>query len=229
MRKCLCATALILLFGIPPLILGDEADHFRKFTTPPDEARILALTGVREFRCDYEVAAASKAFLVNPGPPLNYQENLLLFAEYFERGTCVARYRLSVAVDGFHDLKIPEKGIMSFGWNEDKHQLISVIDNQQRYSPWIGSLVRKDFSYFDSSFFENGAPETRNSDTGTSNFVVYPVVGVCGYRQHKLQESGYADSAAYLKACNLAQSKGAIIIYLYKSALGEEPPLKFDP
>jgi hypothetical protein len=226
----LAVFAVSVLFGAVSPALADDVDHFRKFQVPPDEARILSLTGVHEFRCDYEVMPTATDLPFSQGPLPNYQEDLFLFAEFYdEAGRCVGRYRLAVAVNGFHDLKVPEKGIFSFGWNQEKHELISVIDNAQTYSPWSASLVLKDFSYFDHFFFENSTPEKRHGEPGSPDPIIYPVVGVCGDRTHKMQESGFTDVNSYLKACYRAQAKGAVIIYLYKSSFGEEPALPFNP
>jgi hypothetical protein len=40
---------------------------------------------------------------------------------------------------------------------------------------------------------------------------------------------GFTDVASFLKACEYAGAKGAVIIYLYKSSFGEEPALPFNP
>jgi hypothetical protein len=220
--------ALILFFSASAPAFSDDVDHFRQFKIPPDEARILALTGVREFRCDYEVMPSLSAFKLL-GSESNHQENHDLFAEFYEGTTCVGRYHLAVSVNAFHDLKLPLKGILSFGWNQKKHELISVIDNEQLYSPWTASLVLKDFSYCDHFFFENSTPEKRHSDSGTADFNIYPVVGVCGDRTFKMNESGFTDVASFLKTCEHAHAKNAVVVYLYKSSMGEEPSLHFDP
>jgi hypothetical protein len=227
-QRLLVALAVILLFGARGSVFADDADHFRQFTVPSDEARILALTGVREFRCDYEVMPSQSAFKLL-GAASNYQENHNLFAEFYEGTTCVGRYRLAVSVDPFHDLKLPLKGVLSFGWNQGKHELVSVIDNAQRYSPWSASLVLKDFSYLDNYFFENSTPEKRHSDSGTADFNIYPVVGICGERTFKMNESGFTNVASFLKTCEHAHAKNAVVVFLYKSSMGEEPSLHFDP
>jgi len=224
----LTALTAFLLFGASVPAVADDADHFRKFQVPGDEARILALTGVHEFRCDYEVMPTATDLPFSQGPQPNYQEDHFLFAELYEGANCVGRYRLAVAVNGFHDLKLPEKGIFSFGWNQEKHELISVIDNHQLYSPWTASLILKNFSYFDHFFFENSTPEKRHAQPGSPDPTIYPVVGICGDRSFKMPGSGFTDVSSYLKACQNAHSKGAVIIYLYKSSFGEEPALPFN-
>jgi len=228
----LAVVAAFLFFGAVSHVLADDVGHFRKFAVPPDEARILALAGVREFRCDYEVMPSGSAtdLFVSQGSPPNYQEDLFLFAEFYdEAARCVGRYRLARAVNGFHDLKLPEKGIFSFGWNEEKHELISVIDNHQMYSPWTASLVLKDFSYDDHFFFEDSTPEKRHAEPGSPDPLIYPVVGICGDRTLKMRENGFTDVTSYLKSCFDAHAKGAVMIYLYHSTFGEEPALPFNP
>jgi hypothetical protein len=160
----LAVFAAFILFGATRFATADDADHFRQFKVPSDEARILALTGVREFRCDYESLPSSLIPRNKEESEFNYQQDVLLFAELYEGTTCVGRYRLAVSVNAFHDLKLPLKGILSFGWNQEKHELISVIDNEQFYSPWTASVFLKDFSYCDHFFFENSTPEKRHSN-----------------------------------------------------------------
>jgi hypothetical protein len=225
----LATFAAFILFGTSGFAFADDVDHFRQFEVPRDEARILALTGVREFRCDYESTPCPSPLKNRDGSEVTYQENFNLFAELYEGTTCVGRYRLAVAVNAFNDLKAPLKGIFSFGWNQEKHQLISVIDNQQFYSPWTASLVLKDFSSVDHFFFENSTPEKRHSITGTADFNIYPVVGICGERRLKMNEIGFKDAISFLQVCGGARAKNALVIYLYKSSFGEEAPLQFNP
>jgi hypothetical protein len=204
---------------------ADDTDHFRKFKVPADEARILALTGVREFRCDYEI---------DPYKPMNfngiYQEDFELFAEVYAHEKCVGRYRLASAVNGLADPHAPLKGIFSFGWNEEKHQLVSVIDNAQFYSPWSKSMTIPSFSYCDYFFFENSKPEKRTSGyPSADNFSAYPVAGICGMRNSQMSTLGVEDVAGYLKVCELARADNVIIVYLYKGIGGGSAPLKFSP
>jgi len=220
------ALALFLLFGVSGTVLADDVAHFRKFKVPADEARILALTGGHEFRCDYEVTPSDTA-MTNQGNPIRYQQDFELFAELYEGMDCVGRYRLANSVNAFNDLNLPLRGILAFGWNDEKHELISVIDNEQFYSPWTASLVLGNFSYVDHFFFENSMPETRHSNYGTSDFKIYPVVGICGDRTHKMNEMGFTDASSFLKVCKFAGAKNALVIYLYKSN-GGDVPLKFD-
>ena len=114
------------------------------------------------------------------------------------------------------------------GWNQEKHELISVIDNQQFYSPWTASVVLKDFSYFDHFFFEDSVSEIRHSVEDNSDFKIYPVVGMCGNRQLKMNEMGFKDATSFLQVCAGARAKNALVIYLYKSVGGGEAPLRFN-
>jgi len=226
--RWLMAAVVLACGGTARLAHADDLDHFRKVEVAADEARILALTGVRELRCDYEIMPAGAPLPIQGKGTTNYQEDLFLFAELYQGGTFVARYRLSLAVDGFQEPKAPRKGSMAFGWNEERHELVSVIQNGQRYSPWTASVVLGDFSCVDHFFFENSHPEMRHSETGTPDFPIYPVVGMCGDRNLKIQEFGFTDAASYLLACSRAHAKNALIIYLYKSEEGENPPLPFN-
>ena len=223
----LAVFAAVILFSTSGSTFADDEDHFRKFKVPSDEARILALTGVREFRCDYEVMPSPSLQQNIQGSQFNYQQDLQLFAELYQGTTCVGRYRLAFSVNAFHDLNTPLKGILSFGWNHEKHELISVIDNEQLYTPWTATLVLMDFSYVDYFFFENSTPEKRSSRYDSGEFEVYPVVGICGDRNFKINYSAETDAASFLKDCEHSRAKNAIVIYLYKSS-GGGPPLKFD-
>jgi hypothetical protein len=212
--------ALLLLFAAGSA-LADDSDHFRKFPVPPDEARILALAGIREARCDYEIHLDSKSF--SPTSPGHYQNDFELFAELYHGTTRIGRYRLPFAVNGFTDPSVPLKGIFSFGWSEEKHELTAVIDNGQIYSPWSASVVLQDFSYFDYHFFEDSAPEKRRDDYGGDEMNVYPVVGICGYRDHKMNFERDQDATAFLGSCERAGAQHAIIVYLYKENNGGVP------
>jgi len=220
-------TLAVFLVGSTSRVFPDETDHFRKFQVPPDEARILALTGVREFRCDYEINESNaKSFGINS--PSNYQQDFCLFAELYSQGKCIGRYRLARATSLFKDPKLPLKGIISIGWNAKDHELISVIDNGQFYTPWSAFVILKDFQCMDDFFFENSEPEKRHSDE-SGDFELYPVVGICGERNTKISYIGVSNAAAFLKRCQEAHARFALMIYLYKASGGEDPSLSFNP
>jgi hypothetical protein len=218
--------AACLLFGPVTSVLAMDPDHFLEVKVPPDEAHALALTGVREFSCSYQVLPPPLLRQNPPGSEFNYQQDLQLFAELYEGTSCVGRYRLASSVNAFNGLNLPLKGALSFGWNSRSHELVSVIDNGQFYSPWSASAIFKDFSCRDHSFFENSAPEKRQRMTSEGpDFEIYPVVGICGDRRLKMQKTGFANAASFLKACQNAGAANAVVIYLYKG--GGSVPLKF--
>ena len=222
----LALIAAAMLFGANRPAFADDMDHFQELKVSPDEARILALADVRDFSCNYEVRPSPATPRNALGSGFNYQQELQLFAELYEGTTCVGRYRLGFSINALNDLSLPLKGILSFGWNSNAHELVSVIDNEQFYSPWSASVVLKDFSYSDHCFFETSAPEKRVGLVyGSGNFDIYPVAGICGKRKLKINDAGFANAASFLKACKNAGAKNAIVVYLYKGS--DSPPLKF--
>lgn len=212
---------------------GDDANHFRGFHPPADEARILALSGVREYCCRYEIAPATIRFLRSlplPAGKSSYQADFNLFAEVYSGTTCTARYRLAVAVNAFTDPVKPQTGVLSIGWNGEQHELTSVVDNGQFYSPWRGAVHLPEFSAVDAHFFADAKPEKRHSAAG-GDYVLYPVLGICGDRSYKIPGNyeGIDDAQKLLGLYQFVKAKAAVIIYLYSTSLGDEPALKFDP
>jgi len=222
------AGALLLAASTSPAA-AETVNHFRGFPPPPEEARILALTGVREFCCHYEIAPSTVRFLGKlPGP--GYQADFDLFAEVYAGTTCTARYRLALAVDAFTDPAKARTGIISIGWNEEQHELTSVLANDQFYSPWHASMHLPGFSAVDAHFFADAKAEQRHSASG-GDYVLYPVLGICGERTYKIPGGyeGIDDAQKLLGLYKFVKAKSAVIIYLYSSSLGDEPDLKFDP
>jgi len=224
----LLAVALAL-GAIPSGVRADDLNHFRGFPPPPDEARILALTGVQEYCCHYEITfSASQAFHLLPGSQVHYQGDVMLFAEVYSGTTCIARYRLADSVNAFDDLGKPLTGTISLGWNEERHELISVIDNRQLYSPWHASVHLPDFDPVDAHFFEDSAGEKRHS-AQSGDFVIYPVAGLCGDRRLKIP-GGYEKILTAQQLLGLYQfvrAKNAVILYAFPTE-GGDPPLHFD-
>jgi hypothetical protein len=221
--------AVILVAAAISPAFADDVNHFRGFPPPPDEARILALTGVREHCCHYEIAPNSVRFLRSLTGNGNYQADFNLIAEEYSGTTCIKRYLLSGAVDSFTDVTKPETGIVSIGWNEEQHTLTSVIENGQFYSPWTAHVHIPDFDPVDAQFFENSAPEIRHSKDG-GDYALYPVLGICGSRTYKIpgQPGEHLDVKSLLGTYQFVKAKNAVIIYLYATSLGDVPPLKFD-
>ena len=121
-------------------------------------------------------------------------------------------------------------GIISIGWHRDAHNLVSVHDNGDIYSPWTESVHLADFIPVDAYYFADSSPEKRKPDkkgSGYFDYELYPVIGLCGQRTHKIRYPETADTQSFLKSCALAGAKDAVVIYLYFSPLDEEPALKF--
>ena len=203
--------ASTLLFGtaMAGVLKADNVNHFRGFPPPPDEARILALTGVREFCAHYEVMpTVTPAQQNRPGSQNNYQQDLNFFAEVYSGTTCTARYRLAFAVNAFDDLSKPLTGLISVGWNEEQHELTSVVDNRQFYSPWSARIHLPAFEAVDAHYFEDAKGEKRHSEQ-SGDFVIYPVLGICGDRIFKIPGGyeGINDAARFLKICQFVKSQ----------------------
>ncbi len=225
----LCLFAAWLIGGAPSQA-DDVVNHFRSYPPPPDEARVLALTGVREFCCHYEVMPTVTPAQQNaPGSQNKYQQDLMFFAEVYQGTTCAARYRLSDCVNVFDALDRPLTGTLSLGWNEEQHELTSVIENGQFYSPWTEHVHLPNFDPVDAHFFENAKPEKRHA-AESGDFVIYPVLGICGDRRLKIP-GGYEsidDAPKLLGLYQFVKARNAVIIYAYPTE-GGDPPLKFDP
>jgi len=229
--KRACFFAVVGFFAGVAVRADQDVNHFRGFPVPPDEARILALTGVREYACHYEVQPTVKPESRNiPGSQNNYQQDFELFAEVYSGTTCTARYRLATSVNAFDDLAKPLTGLISVGWNEEQHKLTTVIENGQFYSPWHATVHLPDFNAVDAHFFENSTGERRHS-TASGDFVVYPVVALCGERRFKIPGgfTGHETARDLLGLYQFVKARNAIIIYLYPARFGEEAPEKYDP
>jgi len=206
-------TFLISLI-LSPLAWGQGTSHFRRADIPRNESRLSELAGVREFRCDYDLA--------------RFTQGTLLIAEVFRDGKCVDRFHLSRAK--YDPSKKGQTGIIAFGWQRNAHDLVSVHDNGDFYSPWTASIHLPHFSPVDACYFSDSRPEKRKPDkegSGYSDFELYPVIGLCGERVRQISYSEIANTQSFLKSCELAGARDAVIVYLYPSPLDEEPALKF--
>jgi hypothetical protein len=202
---------LILLFS-RSLGWGQDVCHFRHADIPRNEARLSELARVREFRCDYEFP--------------RFTQGTLLLAERFRNGKCIERFRLSRAK--YDSSRGDNTGIISIGWQRDAHNLVSVHDNGDFYSPWTGSAHLEDFDPVDACYFADSSPEKRKPDlegSGYFDFALYPVIGLCGQRKYKINYPDKADTQSFLQACRGAAD--AVVIYLYFSPYDEQPALKF--
>jgi hypothetical protein len=189
---------------------GQEVSHFRYAEIPKNESRLSELARVREFRCDYELTGSTP-----------YTK---LIVEVFKDGKSVDRYLLSTAV--YSQTTKNAKGIISIGWNRDTHNLVSVQENGERYSPWTGCAHISDFSPMDAYYFSDSLPETRKAEGDGYDFQLYPVIGLCGERNSQIDYPKNGKSQSFLKACTDAGAKDAVIVYLYYSD-GGQPNMKF--
>jgi len=206
--------AFLISLILSPLAWGQDPSHFRRVDIPRSESRLSELAGVREFRCDYDLA--------------RFTQGTLLIAEVFRDGKCIERFRLSRAK--YDESKKGKTGIISFGWQRNSHDLVSVHDNGDFYSPWTASVHLRDFNPVDAYYFADSLPEKRKpdkKDSGYFYFELYPVIGLCGERSLQIGYPKNGDTQSFLKACSLAGAKDAVIVYLYFSPSDEEPALKF--
>jgi hypothetical protein len=203
----------LILFILSPLAWGQDTSHFRRADIPRSESRLSELAGVREFRCEYDLA--------------RFTRGTLLIAEVFRDGKCIDRFRLSRAK--YDKSRKSKTGIISIGWQRNAHNLVSVHDNGDLYSPWTASVHLPDFNPVDAFYFTDSRPEKRKPDKKGSgyDFELYPVIGLCGERTHQIRDPETADAQSFLKSCELAGARDAVIVYLYLSPLDDEPALKF--
>ena len=207
-------TLLLISLINTALAWSQETSHFRRAEIPSNESRLSELGRVREFRCNYELA--------------RFTQGTLLIAEVYRDGKCIDRFRLSRAK--YDESKKEHVGVISIGWQRDAHDLVSVHDNGDSYSPWTASVHLPDFNPVDAYYFSDSLPEKRKPDkegSGYFDFELYPVIGLCGQRNLKIRYPEIADTQSFLKSCELAGAKDAVIVYLYFSPLDEEPALKF--
>jgi hypothetical protein len=205
-----------LLSGVA-LFVGAEpvrADgfHFLPDEIPADEVRLLELGRIREFRATYELG--------------EFSQGTLLIAELYEDGRATKVFRLSRAK--YDSVKRTLTGTLSFGWNRDRHHLVSLNDNGDFHTPWPAKIELRDFSPSDAFYFRDSVPEVRKPEGGGMEFKLYPVVGLCGERTALIRDSEMKTRDDFLKACREAGARNALMIYMYMSPFDEEPPLKFE-
>ncbi len=205
------AMLLLLVCHFPAK--GEDLSHFRRADIPRNESRLSALAGVREFRCNYDLA--------------RFSQGTLLIAEVYKDGKRTHVYRLSRAkYDGSGKNK---EGIISIGWRGDSHTLVSVHDNGDLYSPWTAFVLLPDFVPFDAFYFADSSPEKRGPERkGGMSFELYPVLGICGQRNAKIAYQSVHDQASFLAACRRSGAKEAVVFSLYLSDRDEDPSVKFD-
>jgi hypothetical protein len=205
------AVAGVIIAGLQAALAGDY--HFRPATIPANEARLMELARVREFRGSYELG--------------EFRQGTLLIAELYVDGQPVKAFRLARAKYGTD--RQSRTGTLAFGWHRDARQLVSVHDNGELYSPWTAKIDLPDFSPQDAHWFTDSAPVERKPDRdGSVPFQLYPVMGLCGERSLQVRYSGVKTSEDFAKACQAAGAKSSVVIYLYLSPYDAQPSMKFE-
>jgi hypothetical protein len=207
----LIAAAGLLVAGPSVAFAGNF--HFRPDPVPADEARLMELARIREFRGSYELG--------------EFAQGTLLIAELHVEGQPVKAFRLSRAK--YDRAKQTRSGTLSFGWHRDARHLVSVNDNGDLYSPWTAKIDLPDFSPQDAHWFADSVPERRKAKQDWhASFELYPVMGLCGERISQVNYSNIKTGGDFVNACTAAGAKSAVMIYLYKSTHDEEPSIKFE-
>lgn len=187
--------------------------HFRPAPIPANEARLMELARIREFRGSYDLG--------------EFCQGTLLIAELHVEGQPVKAYRLSRAK--YDRAKQTLSGTLAFGWQRDTHQLVSVNDNGDLYSPWTAKIDLPAFSPLDSHWFTDSASEERKpAQQGHFAFQLYPVMGLCGERTLQVNYSNVKSGEDFVTACKTAGAKSALMIYLYLSPHDGEPSMNFE-
>lgn len=205
------AVAAVMMTAPQAARAGDF--HFRPAAIPANEVRLMELARVREFRGDYELG--------------EFCQGTLLIAELHVEGQPVKDFRLSRAK--YDTVRKSRTGTLAIGWHRDARQLVSVHDNGDAYSPWTAKIDLPDFTPQDAHWFEDSAPEERKpAREGLFPFQLYPVMGLCGERTHQVDYSGAKTAGDFIKACQAAGARGAVVIYLYMSTHDEQPGMKLE-
>lgn len=195
--------------------MSAEGFHFRPVEIPANEVRLMELARVREFRVAYELGESSP--------------QTLLVAELYTFGKPTRVFRLSRAI--YPPGKQSSSGTISFGWNRDARHLVCVHDNgrPELYSPFSAKINLPEFSPMDAFYFQDSTAEDRGSESGGVKFRLYPVAGWCGERSLQIRSEGVKSVKDYVAACASAGAKNAVVVYVYRSEYGGDPPMKFEP
>lgn len=204
--------SLLILAGVIVLsgfssASAQVACHFNRIDIPRNDARMLELVRVVEFRCECVL------------PELNSDSQFI--AERYQDGKCVSKHcfslgKYSSSAEGVY------KGVISFGWHMDDYKLVGVHDTgyfrQSGFAMMPGFVATENGAW---SFFKDSFPEARTSKSGLP-FDLYPIFGL---RSSKLRTingvtvSGKIGTAAspptqesVIKS--YANAPDAIIVYL---------------
>jgi len=152
---------------------AQDVCHFNKVEIPRNEARLLELARVIEFRCECLL------------PKLDREHGDFQFiAERYQAGKCVSRqcfslgkYSSNEIVDGNY------QGVISFGWDMNDQKLVGVHDSGYFRYPGFAELPGFHASRPNVwAFFKNSQAEQRTSKSGMK-FDLYPVIGIRGEKE----------------------------------------------
>jgi hypothetical protein len=193
--------------------------HFNRVDIPRNDARLLELARVVEFRCEYVL------------PML--EDDSQFIAERYQNGKCVSRHCFSLGVysssaDGFY------KGVISFGWHMDDYKLVGINDtgyfHLSGFAMMAGFVATENGAW---SFFKDSLPEARISKSGL-HFDLYPVFALRSSKERTFKGvtlAGLTGTAASPPTQenvvkSYANAPDAIIVYL--SFGTGRPDLEYD-
>ncbi|MGJ8676734.1 MAG: hypothetical protein ACSHX0_04400 [Akkermansiaceae bacterium] len=157
---------------------AQEICHFTKIEIPRNEARLMELVRVIEFRCD---CILPKVLIEKSHKDTQFMNNTQFIAERYQDGKCVSRQCFSLGM--YSKAQLFEgnyRGIISFGWHMDEQTLVGVNDTGYFHQTGFAQLPS-----FDSGrpnlwmFFEDSKPESRISKGGL-HFDLYPIIAIRG-------------------------------------------------
>jgi hypothetical protein len=218
--KIQSTTILLVWVFISVNARAQDICHFTKVNIPRNEARLLELANVIEFRCE----------CVLPPPAGDSQ----FVAERYQEGKCVSRQLFAIGKYG-DSSQGNYKGIISFGWQMNDQKLAGVHDTGFFHLPGFANLPG-----FDSSrpsvwaFFKDSQAETRTSK-GAQRIELYPVIGIRGAKARTFSNGLTDMGQRTVDLSSLPQEKltdyfktmpDAVIIYL--SFGSGNPDLDYD-
>jgi hypothetical protein len=188
--------------------------HFTKVDIPRNEARLLELARVIEFRCDSILPQVQ----VDEGSGTSQ-----FIAERYQNGKCVGRQCFSLGVFSKDELlKGSYRGIISFGWHMDDQKLVGVHDTGYFHQTGFANLPGFDANRPNPWVcFKDSQAEPRTSNGGL-HFDLYPIIAMRGSKPWTVNGaiiSGRLASAFYSLPSDQLTSAfkkypDAVIVYL---------------